>query len=353
MNCPIQSKPLAEELAQKLNERIGFDKKRYPWIEANQIHTDEEGVFYYIPSNSLLWNHPLIMAHYRGYLFVVLPDHDSVELMTGAISVEKYIDTAIWNYGFFWGGGTMLGGAHWQPLEGGKAGITNAPWIRRYLTILMCRTHQRASGFEPDADFCSKCHVEMCPHSKHEKSIGASWNREVSEQYDVITLAHILQRRIEEIYGLKMAGCYCHDFNQNSIILINSFKKDTVSVYIPESFLVDLRYHPGKYNLQQLAEGFNMEVGVTPRWDSENGCNIPCKHELIYNLCNPCRVNQISPIEAMYKFWEENDPYFNWFKNPDENKAGESAECSKGRPANWKDKLYGLAKKTWKKITNK
>jgi hypothetical protein len=117
--------------------------------------------------------------------------------------------------------------------------------------------------------------------------------------------------------------------------------------------LVDLRYHPGKYNLQQLAEGFKVEVGVMPRWDPQNECNIPCKHELIYDLCNPCQANQITPLEAMYKFWEKNDPYFDWFKEAEENKAVESTECSQNHPASWRNKLLGLAKQTWKKITNK
>ncbi len=351
MNCPIQSKAIAEELANKLNERIGFSRERYPWIEANQIHTDEEGVFYYIPSNSLMWNHPLIMAHYRGYLFVVLPEHDSVQLMLGAISVDKYIETAIWNYGFFWGGGTMLGGAHWQPLEDQRPGINNTEMVRRYLTILMCRTYERSSGFVPDADYCAKCHVECCPQSKHEKKINSSWNREVREVYDVITLSQILQRRIEEIYGLKMVGCYPHTFSQNNIILMRGYKKGTVNVYIPEALVVDMRYHPGKYNLRLIAEGFAVEVGVMPRWDPKNEVNIPCKHELIYPLCNPCKDNQVSAIEAIYAYWEKNDPYFDWFKEKKaEENMSEDSGGNKGRPANLIDKAKAACKELWKRI---
>ena len=118
-------------------------------------------------------------------------------------------------------------------------------------------------------------------------------------------------------------------------------------MYIPESFLVDLRYHPGKYNLQQLAEGFKVEVGVMPRLDPQNECNIPCKHELIYDLCNPCQANQITPLEAMYKFWEKNDPYFDWFKE------AENAESS-GDSEKHPDGLFKkIAKQILKKITGK
>ena len=352
MKCPLQNQKIASELAMKLNERIGLNQNSNIVIMENQIHTDEEGVFYYIPGKSLLWNHPLIMAHYRGYLFVVLPEHDSVQLMTGAITVEKYIDEAIWSYGFFWGGGTMLGGAHWQPLEDGKPGISNTEMIKRYLTILMCRTYQRSSGFVPDENFCANCHVECCPQSKHQKNIGSSWNREVKEVYDVITLAHILQRRIEEIYGLKMIGCFPHNFSQSNIILTRGYKKGTVDVYIPEDLLVDMRYHPGKYNLQQLAEGFGVEVGVISGWDWNKGEEIPCKHELIYPLCNPCKDNQIPAVNAIYEYWEKHDPYFDWFKETDESKEDDSAD-NQGRVDSVLKHLQSLAKRVWKKFTDK
>ena len=44
----------------------------------------------------------------------------------------------------------------------------------------------------------------------------------------------------------------------------------------------------------------------------------------------------------MYKFWEKNDPYFDWFKDSretEENDAKESAECGKRHPVNWLNKL--------------
>ena len=70
-------KKIIEELNKKVSEAIGCG------IGVNHIHTDFEGWDYYIPAKSLQENHPLILNHYRGPLFMVIPYKDWERLKSG------------------------------------------------------------------------------------------------------------------------------------------------------------------------------------------------------------------------------------------------------------------------------
>ena len=102
---------IIQELSKQVSPLIGHN------IGLDHIHTDEAGWYSYIPAKSLQANHPLVLNHYRGPLFMVIPFEDWEVLEKGTVSVQEYVESSIWSFGYYWGGGSILTGVYWQPLE--------------------------------------------------------------------------------------------------------------------------------------------------------------------------------------------------------------------------------------------
>jgi len=228
-------------------------------IGEEHIHSDKQGWFYYIPAKSLHPNHPLIMAHYRGPFFVVLPCEDYELLDDGRMSINTYIDNASWSFGYFWGGGSLLNGVYWQPLEEGP-GIHNTEKIRHYLTILKCRTQFQSSGYMPSAESCASCPLTSCPFSKY-KSEGSSWESEVQEHDVRKDLFNSLRTRISNNFGLNCISCTSNS-SSDSVILSPLAGINTVQASIPQEILIDMLYHPDMYNIKATANSLKFEICV-------------------------------------------------------------------------------------------
>lgn len=293
-------------LAAVISERIGHN------IATENIHTDETGWFYYIPQNSLKANYPLIMNHYRGPLFVVIPLQDMKSIEEEKVTVIEYVDKAFWSYGYFWGGGGLLSGVYWQLLEGGKPGINDKEKIDRYLTILSCRTSKRSSGYVPTEEHCTRCQVESCPFSKLvEKNYDASWAKEVQEYDARVELYKSVKRKLKEQFGLDVVSIMPHNGEENVMKLYAGMEPGTVEIRLAQSLLTDLLYHPAMYDVDMVADSLGIEAAIKWYYDN-NGQMI---HDQ-YKLLQPVEGEPID-VGALYEFWSL-DRRFNWFDPEDQ-----------------------------------
>ncbi len=302
-------------LAATISDRIGHI------IATENVHTDESGWFYYIPANSLKAKHPLIMNHYRGPLFVVIPLQDMKEIENEKITVPEYIDTAIWSYGYFWGGGALLSGVYWQILEGGKPGINDKAKIERYLTILACRTHKRSSGYMPTEQRCANCKVESCPFSKYiEKNYDADWKNEVQEYDARVELYKSISRRSKEQFGLDVVSILPHDGEEHVMKLYAGIEPGTVEVRVAQSLLADLLYHPAMYDVDIVADDLDIEAAIKWHYDN-NG-------RMINDQYKALKPNDDVPVDvgALYEFWSL-DQRFDWFATKQQEENDFEIEC--------------------------
>lgn len=263
----------------KMAELTGF------YIGSDHIHSDEDGWYYYIQKKSLLEKHPLLLNHYRGPLFVVIPYKEYYELENGTMDPEQYIDEAFWSFGYFWGGGSMLGGSFWQPLEEGT-GIHNKEVVNRYLRILSCRTSRNSSGHLANEETCTKCPVQKCPFSRFPvKNENASWDNEVKEHDYREDLYLAMKERISEELNLKAFSPICYD-GENALLIPNVIESECCSLYLPVSLTNDILYHPGDRDWKKIAQSLKFELGVF--WKEEriiigDECEVP-KSEFCRNF---------------------------------------------------------------------
>lgn len=244
-----------DEFSKKLYDLTGHRVTNY------NIYSDEHGWYYYIEAKSLETNHPLIMNHYRGQLFAVIPLKDYNELESGNINPNSYVENAYWNFGYYWGGGSLITGVFWMPLEK-DAGIHDKEYVKRYLSILNCRTHRKSCGYMPPEEQCKRCHVKNCPFSEiEEKNRYASWVNEVNEHDYRTYMFSAVAERVKETLEIEVVGYLCHK-GENALLLPHSWKKDTCTLYLPVTLTNDLLYHPGERDWKNIASNMQLELGV-------------------------------------------------------------------------------------------
>ena len=109
---------------------------------------------------------PLIMKHSLNSLLVVLPQDDFRKLATNVVSIDDYINTSYWNYGYIWPTGGIISSVYWQPLEKGP-GIHDKRKICRYLNMISCKIDRLTTGSSISKSKCNKCYVNAtsCPYS--------------------------------------------------------------------------------------------------------------------------------------------------------------------------------------------
>lgn len=241
-------KELKKEIATIVSRLAG-----YPVTEEN-VHSDEAGWYYYIPAKSLQEGRPLLLIHYRVSAFIVIPYRDYQSLERGLITPQEYIETSKWGYGYYWGGGSLVGGCFWQPLEEG-IGIYDTAKISRYLHMLSCRTNRRSSGAIPTPEQCKNCSVKGCPVQR------GSFKSEIPEIDYRVHLFKALAERADQELGIKLRGLCCSDLPDDEVILTPG-KPGECSVTIPQTLSVDLLNNPGERDWKELCKKFRFDLST-------------------------------------------------------------------------------------------
>ena len=171
------------EFATELSELIGQH------ISLDHIHPSTEGRYYYIQAPKA--GAPMLLHHYRGPFFIDIHPDDFDALTSGKVSAHDYIASANWQVGYYWGGGSMVGGGYYQPLDL----VGRRDEVRRYLQILSCRGYRHSCGYMPSEKNCADCSVENCPFSKYKEG---NWNAEMHEPDPRRELFNSLCERFEQ-----------------------------------------------------------------------------------------------------------------------------------------------------------
>lgn len=293
------------ELAARISDRLGNKNLTvHPQMIGND---DTTGFFYYIPRKSLLEFHPLLLVDYHampGYthpLILIMSHKDWGMLEQNAMSVEEYIENSSWNFGYFWGGGNMFTGIYWKPFD--EKGIHDIVTIQRYMTILQCRTALRSSGYMATKEQCSQCIVENCPFNQSHTGV-ADWENEVQETDERLDFLNAVCNMLTKRYGLNVRSCYSSsETGENSIFVYPDAKKNTVSINLPSNILVDLLYHPGKYDFEELINNIPIKAGI-PWYTDINRVTIPAQH---------IDVPKNATLEFFHEYWKNTHFASEWF----------------------------------------
>lgn len=289
---------VAEVLNQNLEQLTGCK------IGAENIKTDKSGSFGHIPSGSLLRGRPIILSHFVGRLFVILPYKDWEELSRGKVPVWRYINDSIWSYGYYLAGPSLKDNLFWQELEGGRRGIHDKEKVQRYLTIMQCRTHFKHLDKMPDEARCADCLQKSCPMSTFKpKKRGASWKNEVKERYVRVEFQEALEKMLKQKFGLKLASLQTDAaYNETeefctfreSLYLFPGFVPGTVRVVVSEKLMIDMLYHPHKYDARETVERAKLMAAFAP-YDSKTRKAKPVQYMNIAHNTTTAELN---------KFWE-------------------------------------------------
>jgi hypothetical protein len=192
-------------LATELSELIGQT------VTVENIHPTKEDRYYYIQAPKA--GTPLLLHHYRGPFFIDIHPDDYKKIASGDVTPHDYITTANWQVGYFWGGGSMVNGGYYQPMNLVKQNEE----VRRYLQLLSCRGHYHSCGYMPTKEYCEKCFIEDCPFSKYKKG---SWDKENQEPDPRRSFFNALYQRFEkENPGYSFKGFLCGDIPDEEIRL--------------------------------------------------------------------------------------------------------------------------------------
>lgn len=241
----------ATELSELIGQHIGLD----------QIHSSTEGRFYYIQAPKA--GAPMLLHHYRGPFFIDMHPEDFESISTGKISAHNYIMSANWQVGYFWGGGSMIGGGYYQPLDL----VGRKDDVRRYLQILACRGGKKSHGYMPSEKKCTDCSVENCPFSKYKEGC---WDVEIPESDPRVYLFNALRERFEqENQGYTLQGFICAKIPDGEIWIgpnIRYTEDDPFSfmTYVSQSVVQKLLMHETEpENWGDYAKNFQFRIHQT------------------------------------------------------------------------------------------
>lgn len=210
-----------ESFASLISDMIG-----YP-LKVEDIHSDEIGWGHHIMQKSLLCNFPLLLIHYCGPLFAVIPYRDYERLENGIIYPQEYIERSRWCYGKYLGVGDILGGVFWKPLEI-CTGINKKDKISEYLEYL---------------------------GSKHEVL------KEVTDKDYRQSLFKEMETKVRTDLNLNITNLWCYE-GKNALIIPSPSKKDEVSLYLPTFVMNELLYFPGERDWKEYARNLSFELGA-------------------------------------------------------------------------------------------
>lgn len=195
-----------KNLACELSEIVGTT------IGTTHIHVSKDGRNYYIQAP--VEGAPMLLHHYRGPFFVDMHPADYKKLEAGEVSAHDYIISANWQIGYYWGGGSMVGGGYYQPFD-----IVNKQAdVQRYFKILACRGGKLASLYDPSEESCNNCSVENCPFSNYKSG---NWSNELQEEDPRCFLFQALLKRFENNFdGYTLKGFLCTSIIADDEILL-------------------------------------------------------------------------------------------------------------------------------------
>lgn len=282
-----------ENLNEVLERSIGCK------IGIKYIQNDKKGMLKYVPAGSLYRRKPLILSHFVGKLMVILPARDYLELIRGKIAPQKYVDEAIWHYGYFWGGANIKNGVFWETLEGGKPGIHDTKKVQRYLTMMQCRTAQHHLGMEAfDKAQCANCTQKACPMSPIlAKNAGASLENEFgdhkmrrAEFYDAVVAF------VKERFDFKVSGFFIDEkipMSIKELYFVPGFSKKSTRVVVSQEMYVDMMYNPEKYDVEEILRTYGL-IAATQLYDQ--------KTDKI-SLGRTMRITPDTTTTQVNKFW--------------------------------------------------
>lgn len=260
----------ASEMSEKITTLVG-----YP-LQAGWIVHDDPGFHYYI--RNLRPGYPICVMDYhvmpgrRPELMLVLPYADYRRLEKVEYSVEEYLTTAHFSFGYYWGGGSVLG-AYWQPLEA-ESGIHDTERIKRYLWQMACRTYVHSLGHDNPAELCASCPLkaETCPHSALVTNSERCWKSEISEFDGRVKLFNALIDRISAELRFGVRGVLSHTGAKDILELYAGYEPESVQIRVSQELLNDLLYHPEpERNWGELARSLRL---VRRRRDSDVAAEI-------------------------------------------------------------------------------
>lgn len=248
MKMNINVSNFATELSELIGQNIGLD----------HIHPTTQGRYYY--TQSPLVGAPMLLHHYRGPFFIDIHPDDFENISSGKVSAHDYIASANWQVGYYWGGGSMVGGGYYQPIDI----IGRKDEVRRYFRILSCRGNRRASGYMPTAVRCADCSVNNCALSKFKQG---SWDKEMPEPDPRLDLFKALCERFEQDNpGYTLRGFLCGNIPDEEIWIRPNGRyseEEPLSflVYASDSVIRALMMHeivPENWN--EYAKEFNFRI---------------------------------------------------------------------------------------------
>lgn len=211
-------KDLEMVIAQKMTEKTGLN------IGEDHVHVAGRR-YYYIPEAKE--GYPLFLHHYRSPFFLEIPYKDWQKMEEDVISVDDYIDSAFWSFGYYWGGGSMISGGYFTRLEE-KNGIHDVKLIQRVMKAIRTKGSNVASGTQL---------------SEEEK---AEW-KEVKEKYLKDTRVDFFYKAddfIKESFGCELRGFFSSDFlEKNQIFLSNNFIERNFRLVVSDELIREMLYN--------------------------------------------------------------------------------------------------------------
>lgn len=216
--------------------------------------------------------YPLIMFFRKPQLILILPDTDYQQLEEGKISIEDYISTSYFSYGYTWGT-SFFKDIYWQPLENGP-GIHDKDLIGRYLRILKCRTDQNSNdNLIIHAETCKSCPLDEqnCPLSP--LNLIGCWENEVEEPDGRILLLNAIKERVEMELGFVISYFILHKGKKDKLELGFDPVTNKVGASVSRELIYSLLYHPDKnYHWSEIAQ--NLSIILTCDYQEENNVKI-------------------------------------------------------------------------------
>lgn len=246
---------MKEALARKVSALIGKG------IMPEDVMSDKDGIYYYIPAQSL--KNPVVLEHYRGRLMMVLPVADCLEIEAGNFDIDSYIQNSHWGFGYFRGGGSLFG-IKWKPFE--EKGITKCQEINHFLNFWHCKVFQSVSGNTPGR-VCLNCKLDTCSVSDYKRNGDAEMEYEIPD--DRNKFWDLLQERLTK--ELKLKGIMLLPQAKKYITLYPSMGEREVQVYAPETMLIRLLDEPGKHDVRELVEGLEIKLGIPALDENHEG----------------------------------------------------------------------------------
>lgn len=203
------------------------------------------GRYYYIQPTEK--GFPMLLRHYRGSLFIELHKDDLKGLQSGELDEDEFIRSANWLVGYFWGGGSMIRGGYYQPLDI----VNRTEELQRYLRILACRTNGVSSGYIPDTLRCERCTVENCPFCPYDCKEGRWEDEAIHENDPRIAVYRALTKRFENLYpGYTLSGwlsAFTDGSTENALVRANTHWNEndpySFTVWLPSEIVRGLLSH--------------------------------------------------------------------------------------------------------------